>query len=95
MLLLFGSCRRNRENNRLNLSTLQRMEWTICCVLGEIPVDGFCIHDGPSHVDLLVVAYHRNDIGSVIIRIGAGVATDPLDVVQCMHAPCVARVLGR
>ena len=32
-------------------------------IKGEIPADGFCIHDGPSHVDLLVVAYHRNGIG--------------------------------
>ena len=40
------------------------LEW----IKREVLADGFCIRDGPSHVDLLVVAYHRNDVGSVIIR---------------------------
>ena len=59
------------ENNRLN-STLQRMDEVdnLLCIRGEIPADGFCIHDGPSHVDLLFAAHHRNNIGSTIIRIG-------------------------
>ena len=36
-------------------------------IKAEIPADGFCIDDDPTQVDLLVVAYHRNDIGSAII----------------------------
>ena len=83
-LLSFGSCRRHRENNRLNLSLFSEDEVdNLLClgfIKGEVPADGFCIRDGPSHVDLLVVAYHRNwdDMGSVILRIGVGLAAKKL-----------------
>ena len=50
-----------------------------------LSADGFCIHDGPSHVDLLVVAYHRNDVGSIIIRIGVGMATNGVDLLDVVE----------
>ena len=54
-------------------------------IKGEVPADGFCICDGPSHVVLLVAAYHRNDVGSIIIRIGVGMATNAVDLLDVAH----------
>ena len=71
------------EQSAQSLYSLEDEKDNLLClgfIKKEVLADGFCIHDGPSQIGLLVVAYHRNDIGSILIRIGIGVATNAADL---------------
>ena len=76
-----GSCRRHPENDLLILSIRQRMRSVICFAFANL----FDILDGLLKMNVDVVAYHRDDVGSVNFGLSIGVAADAVDLLDEVH----------